>query len=65
MLVMRLLTNKQVFKALFGEKGLKNMENVKKEGKKYFFPYFFILLKINTNDTHMQNFIQIPQKMNP
>ena len=34
-----------------------------KKGKKYFFPHFFILLKRNTNDAHMQNFIQIPQKM--
>ena len=34
-----------------------------KRGGKYFFPYFFILLKTNTNDAHMQNFIQIPHKM--
>jgi len=49
---------------LFGEKGLKNIEKCGKRGKKYFLPYFyFILLKINTNYAHMQNFIQIPQKM--
>ena len=45
MLVMRFLTNKQVFKApiwfrLFGEKGLKNMEKCGKRGNKYFFPFF-------------------------
>ena len=35
-----------------------------KKGKKYFFPlFYFCLLKTNTNDTHMQNFIQIPEKM--
>ena len=40
------------------------MEKCGKRGKKYFFPYFFfILLKTNTNDAHMQNFIQIPEKM--
>ena len=30
--------------------------------KKIFFYTFFILLKRNTNDAHIQNFIQIPQK---
>ena len=39
------------------------MEKCGKRGKKYFFHIFFISLKINTNYAHMQNFIQIPQKM--
>ena len=73
MLVMRFLTNKQVIKAsswyltqTFGGKALKNMGKCWKRGKKYFFPYFFfILLKTNTNDAHMQNNIQILRKMNP
>ena len=71
MLVMRFLTNKQVFKApswyltqTFGEKTLKNMGKCGKREKKYFSPYFFfILLKTNTNYVHMQNFIQISEKM--
>ena len=71
MLVIRFLTNKQVFKSpswyltlTFWWKALKNMEKCGKRGKKYFFPlFYFILLKTNTNYAHMQNFIQIPQKM--
>ena len=71
MLVMRFLTNKQVFKTpswyltqTFWWKALKNMEKCGKRGEKYFFPlFYFILLKTNTNYAHMQNFIQIPQKM--
>ena len=39
------------------------MENMEKEGKNIFFHIFFILLKTNTNYAHMQNFIQIPQKI--
>jgi len=31
--------------------------------EKLFFYNIFILLQTNTNDAHMQNFIQIPQKM--
>ena len=30
---------------------------------KLFFSTFFVLLKRNTNDANIQNFIQIPQKM--
>ena len=30
---------------------------------KFFFSTFFVLLKRNTNDANIQNFIQIPQKM--
>ena len=67
MLVMRFLTNKQVFKTpswyltqTFGEKTFKKC---RKRGKKIFFSIFFILLKTNTNYAHMQSFIQIPQKM--
>jgi len=40
------------------------MEKCGKRGKIFFFPYFsFFLLKTNTKYAHMQNFIQIPQKM--
>ena len=35
-----------------------------KKGGKIFFSTFFILLKRNTNDAHMQNFIKILRKMN-
>ena len=31
--------------------------------KIFFSIFFFILLKTNTNDAHMQNIIQIPPKM--
>ena len=35
-----------------------------KKGEKIFFPtFYFLLLKTITNYAHMQNFIQIPQKM--
>ena len=34
-----------------------------KKREKIFFSTFFILLKRNTNDAHLQNFIQIPQKI--
>ena len=37
-----------------------------KNVEKIFFPlFYFCLLKTNTNDTHMQNIIQILRKMNP
>ena len=39
------------------------MEKCGKEGKNICSHIFFILLKINTNYAHVQNFIQIPQKM--
>jgi len=36
---------------------------VEKEGNNFFPHIFFNLLKTDTNFAHMQNFIQIPQKM--
>ena len=45
---------------LYGENALKTHW---KCGKNIFLQFFFILLQTNTNDAHMQNFIQIPQKM--
>ena len=69
MLVMRFLTNKQVFKApswylthTFWRKSFKKHGKIGGE-KGNFFSIFFILLKSNTKYAHMQNFIQIPQKM--
>ena len=37
---------------------------LKKREKIFFSIFFFILLKTNTNDAHMQNIIQILRKMN-
>ena len=71
MLVMRFLTNKQVFKApswyltqtFWGKSFKKHGKMWKKREKIFFSTFVFILLKTNTNYAHMQNFIQIHRKM--